>query len=127
MRQGATLRRVSKFRSCLPAAASLQVRDRAVPEAGRLATMTDERSGLLPSGPAFAPVRKGVRCLDTLKNSITPLDAHFAPVVGFAQRYDRSAGVGTIVSLMLPYVVWLFVLWTALFAVWKVLSLPWGL
>ena len=37
-----------------------------------------------------------------------------------------EAGVGTIVSLMLPYVLWIFVLWTALFALWKVLGLPWG-
>ncbi len=60
-------------------------------------------------------------------NAITPLNAYFALVVGFAQKYDKSAGVGTIVSLMLPYVVWIFLLWTALFAVWKVLGLPWGL
>jgi aminobenzoyl-glutamate transport protein len=31
------------------------------------------------------------------------------------------------VSLMLPYVVWMFVLWTALFTLWKMLGLPWGL
>jgi aminobenzoyl-glutamate transport protein len=43
------------------------------------------------------------------------------------QRYDRNAGVGTVVALMLPYVIWMFVLWTALFAVWKMLGLPWGL
>jgi len=48
-------------------------------------------------------------------------------VVGFAQKYNRSAGVGTVVSLMLPYVVWMFVLWTALFAFWQMLGLPWGL
>ena len=64
---------------------------------------------------------------DSPMNAITPLNAYFALVVGFAQKYDRSAGVGTIVSLMLPYVVWIFVLWTALFAVWKMLGLPWGL
>ena len=60
-------------------------------------------------------------------NAITPLNAYFALVVGFAQKYDKNAGVGTIVSLMLPYVVLMFVLWTALFAIWKMLGLPWGL
>jgi aminobenzoyl-glutamate transport protein len=64
---------------------------------------------------------------DSPMNAITPLNAYFALVVGFAQKYDKNAGVGTIVSLMLPYVVWMFLLWTALFAVWKVLELPWGL
>jgi aminobenzoyl-glutamate transport protein len=64
---------------------------------------------------------------DSPMNAITPLNAYFALVVGFAQKYDRNAGVGTIVSMMLPYVVWIFVLWTALFAAWKMLGLPWGL
>jgi aminobenzoyl-glutamate transport protein len=48
-------------------------------------------------------------------------------VVGFAQKYDKSAGVGTVVSLMLPYVGWLFIVWTSLFVVWYSLGLPWGL
>jgi aminobenzoyl-glutamate transport protein len=47
--------------------------------------------------------------------------------VTFAQRYDKNAGVGTVVSLMLPYVVILLVLWTILFAGWYLLGLPWGL
>jgi aminobenzoyl-glutamate transport protein len=64
---------------------------------------------------------------DSPVNSITPLNAYFALVVGFAQKYDKSAGVGTVVSLMLPYVVIMSVLWTLLFAVWYLLGLPWGL
>jgi aminobenzoyl-glutamate transport protein len=64
---------------------------------------------------------------DSPVNSITPLNAYFALVVGFAQKYDKSAGVGTVVSLMLPYVVIMAVLWTLLFAVWYLLGLPWGL
>lgn len=88
--------------------------------------------------PVFVPLlmRLGVepeavlaayRVGDSPMNAITPLNAYFALVVGFAQKYDRSAGVGTIVSLMLPYVVLMFLLWTGLFAVWKALGLPWGL
>jgi aminobenzoyl-glutamate transport protein len=64
---------------------------------------------------------------DSPVNAITPLNAYFALVVTFAQKYDQSAGVGTIVSLMLPYVVWMSVLWTLLFVVWYWLGLPWGL
>jgi aminobenzoyl-glutamate transport protein len=64
---------------------------------------------------------------DSPVNSITPLNAYFALVVGFAQKYDNNAGVGTVVSLMLPYVVIMAVLWTLLFAVWYLLGLPWGL
>jgi aminobenzoyl-glutamate transport protein len=64
---------------------------------------------------------------DSPVNAITPLNAYFALVVTFAQKYDKNAGVGTVVSLMLPYVVWLSLLWTLLFVVWYLLGLPWGL
>jgi aminobenzoyl-glutamate transport protein len=64
---------------------------------------------------------------DSPINAITPLNAYFALVVTFAQKYEKSAGVGTVVSLMLPYVTWMILLWTLLFAVWYWLGLPWGL
>jgi aminobenzoyl-glutamate transport protein len=67
------------------------------------------------------------RVADSPMNAITPLNAYFAFVVTVAQRYDKNAGVGTVVSLMLPYVVSMSVLWTILFAVWYLLGLPWGL
>jgi aminobenzoyl-glutamate transport protein len=88
--------------------------------------------------PIFVPllVKLGVdpeavlaayRIGDSPVNSITPLNAYFALVVGFAQKYDKGAGVGTVVSLMLPYVVIMSLLWTVLFAIWFLLGLPWGL
>ena len=88
--------------------------------------------------PIFVPllIRLGVdpeavlaayRIGDSPMNAITPLNAYFALVVGFAQKYDKNAGVGTVVSLMLPYVGWLFIVWTSLFAAWFWLGLPWGL
>ena len=82
---------------------------------------------LMKLGVEPEAVLAAYRVGDSPMNAITPLNAYFALVVGFAQKYDKSAGVGTIVSLMLPYVVWMVVLWTALFAVWKALGLPWGL
>jgi aminobenzoyl-glutamate transport protein len=47
-------------------------------------------------------------------------------VVGFARKYDRDAGVGSVVALMLPYVVWTCALWIVLFIAWYLLGLPWG-
>jgi aminobenzoyl-glutamate transport protein len=82
---------------------------------------------LMKLGVEPEAVLAAYRVGDSPMNAITPLNAYFALVVGFAQRYDRSAGVGTIVSLMLPYVVWMFILWTALFAIWQMLGLPWGI
>ena len=74
---------------------------------------------LMKLGVEPEAVLAAYRVGDSPMNAITPLNAYFALVVGFAQKYDKNAGVGTVVSLMLPYVVWMFVLWTALFAVWQ--------
>ena len=74
-----------------------------------------------------ASVLAAYRVGDSPTNSITPLNAYFALVVGFTQKYDKNAGVGTVVALMLPYVIWIAVLWTLFFAGWYLLGLPWGL
>jgi len=74
-----------------------------------------------------AAVLGAYRLADSPVNVITPLNAYFALIVTFAQKYDRKAGVGTIVALMLPYVLWMFIAWTALFVAWHLLGLPWGL
>jgi aminobenzoyl-glutamate transport protein len=66
------------------------------------------------------------RVSDSPVNVINPLLPHFALVVGFARRWDNNAGVGTIVSIMLPYVAATFVTWTILFFVWYLLGLPFG-
>lgn len=88
--------------------------------------------------PIFVPLlmRLGVepeavlaayRVADSPINMITPLNAYFALVVVYCQKYDKSAGVGTVVALMLPYVAIMLVLWTLLFVGWMLLGLPWGI
>jgi aminobenzoyl-glutamate transport protein len=99
-------------------------------------------TGAIPKWAIFAPVfvpllmRLNVepeavlaayRVADSPVNAITPLNAYFALIVSFAAKYQKDAGVGTVVALMLPYVVVVLVLWTILLAVWHVLGLPWGL
>ena len=63
---------------------------------------------------------------DSPANVITPLNVYLGVMVGFAAKYQKDAGIGTIVSLMLPYTVVLMVLWTLLLVVWYVLGLPLG-
>lgn len=82
---------------------------------------------LMKLGVAPEAVLAAYRVGDSPINSITPLNAYFALVVGFAQRYDKNAGVGTVVALMLPYVVWILGIWTLLFIAWFLMGLPWGL
>jgi aminobenzoyl-glutamate transport protein len=74
-----------------------------------------------------AAVLSAYRVGDSPTNALTPLNAYFALVVGFAQKYDPQAGNGTVVALMLPYAIWMTVLWMLLFAAWYLLGIPWGL
>ena len=51
---------------------------------------------------------------------------YFALIVVFAQRYQKDAGVGTVVAMMLPYCVAISVVWILLFLGWELLGLPYG-
>jgi aminobenzoyl-glutamate transport protein len=48
-------------------------------------------------------------------------------VVVFCQKYDKNSGVGTVVALMLPFLIGISVLWTVLFLLWFMLGIPFGL
>ncbi|MCA1633059.1 MAG: AbgT family transporter [Acidobacteria bacterium] len=76
----------------------------------------------------FSPelTQAGYRIGDSVANIITPLMAYFPLVVAFAQRYDKKAGIGTIMATMLPYSVTFFILWTLLLIVWYLFGLPLG-
>lgn len=74
-----------------------------------------------------AAVLSAYRVGDSPTNALTPLNAYFALVVGFAQKYDKNAGIGTVVALLLPYAVWMTIAWMGLFTLWYLLGLPWGL
>jgi aminobenzoyl-glutamate transport protein len=63
---------------------------------------------------------------DSPPNVITPLMAYFPLIVVFVQRYDKKAGIGTVVSMMLPYVIVLAVVWTAFLIGWYLLGIPLG-
>ncbi len=82
---------------------------------------------LMQLGVEPEAVLAAYRVGDSPMNAITPLNAYFAMIVTFAIRYQKDAGVGTVIALMLPYVLVLSVVWTAFLAGWYMLGLPWGL
>ncbi len=63
---------------------------------------------------------------DSLTNLITPMMSYFALIVTFAQKYDERYGIGTIISTMLPYTIFLTVFWTLLMVLWVYLGIPLG-
>jgi aminobenzoyl-glutamate transport protein len=98
-------------------------------------------TGAIPKWAIFAPifipllmrlhvgpeaVLAAYRVGDGPMNAVSPLNAYFALIVTFAQKYQKNAGVGTIVALMLPYVVVVTIVWIVLLIIWQVLGLPWG-
>jgi aminobenzoyl-glutamate transport protein len=64
---------------------------------------------------------------DSSTNIITPLLPYFPLVVVFCQRYVKSTGIGTMVSLMLPYSITLLILWSIWLLLYWATGLPLGL
>ena len=79
---------------------------------------------LLGYTPEFAQI--AYRIGDSCTNIITPMMSYYAMIIVFAKKYDRDAGIGTLVSTMLPYSITFLLGWTALLVVWIILNLPLG-
>ena len=97
--------------------------------------------GSLPKWAIFAPifvplfmrldiapqtVLAAYRIGDSPMNVITPLMVYLPFMVTVAQRYDKKAGIGSIIALMLPYSIVILIAWVLLFIVWVVLGIPLG-
>jgi len=57
---------------------------------------------------------------------ITPLMVYLPFIIIVAQRYQKDAGIGTILSLMIPYTAIVSVVWIIVFAIWFLLGIPLG-
>ena len=64
---------------------------------------------------------------DSVTNVITPMMSYFALIVTYAQRYDERNGIGTIISLMIPYTVLFMVVWAIMMTIWMLLGIPVGI
>ena len=59
---------------------------------------------------------------ESATNIITPLMPYMPFVLAATQRYDPKAGIGTLITLMIPYSVVFLVMWTALLLVFYALG-----
>lgn len=64
---------------------------------------------------------------DSTTNIVTPLMPYFPLVVVFAQRYVKNTGIGTMISMMIPYTVIFFVVWITFLLIYWALGIPLGL
>ena len=64
---------------------------------------------------------------DSVSNIITPLMPYFPLVVVFCQKYVKGTGIGTLVSIMLPFSITFLVAWTIFLLIYWALGIPLGL
>ena len=64
---------------------------------------------------------------DSTTNIVTPLMPYFPLVVAFCQRYVKGTGIGTLISVMLPYSIAFIVTWTLFLLAYWALGVPLGL
>lgn len=72
-------------------------------------------------------VQAAYRVGDSSTNIVTPLLPYFPLILIHARRHVSGAGLGTLISLMLPYSVMLLTAWTAFFLVWHMAGWSFGL
>jgi aminobenzoyl-glutamate transport protein len=79
---------------------------------------------LLGYTPEFTQM--AYRVGDSVTNIISPMMSYFALIVAFIARYDKKAGIGTVISTMLPYSFVFLLGWSLLLVIWVLLELPIG-
>lgn len=88
-------------------------------------------------GPVFVPMlmllgyspelsQAVFRIGDSVSNIITPMMSYFALIIVYFEKYDKKAGIGTLISTMLPYSILFFILWSGLLIGWTLLDIPLG-
>ena len=97
--------------------------------------------GVIPKWAILAPIfiplffRLGIapqtviaayRVGDGPMNVITPLMVYLPFIVLVCQRYQKKAGLGTVVSMMIPYTAIVLVTWILFFVAWYLIGIPWG-
>ena len=63
---------------------------------------------------------------DSITNPISPLFTYLPVVLGFARKYDKDTGLGTIIANMLPFSITFAIVWILQVVVWVSLNLPLG-
>ena len=63
---------------------------------------------------------------DSITNPLSPLFTYMPVILGFARKYDKKVGLGTIIANMLPFSVSFAIAWIIQVIIWVTLNLPLG-
>jgi len=82
---------------------------------------------LMLTGYSPEVIQAAYRIGDSVTNIITPMMSYFGLILAFAAKYVKNIGIGTIISMMLPYSILFYIFWVILFYLWVfILELPVG-
>jgi aminobenzoyl-glutamate transport protein len=79
---------------------------------------------MLDYHPAF--IQAAFRIADSSTNIITPLNPYIIVILAFMRDYDKKAGLGTLISLMLPYSLLFLGVWIILLVIFALTGFPFG-
>jgi aminobenzoyl-glutamate transport protein len=82
---------------------------------------------LMGVGPAPELTQAAFRIGDGPVNLMTPLMPYFPLVLAFCRRYTTGLGVGTLMSLLLPFGLTYLVVQTGVLLLWWKIGLPLGI
>jgi len=80
-------------------------------------------------GISPAAAQMGYRISDSAIDMITPLSAYIPVILGMMEKYKNKGqelGIGTVISLSIPYSLLIYVFWIILFVIWLLIGLPLG-
>ena len=81
---------------------------------------------LMQAGVAPELTQVAYRIGDSVTNVITPLNPYLVIVLALLKKYQRDAGIGTLISLTLPYTIGFLIAWIVLLVVWVGLGISLG-
>ncbi len=79
---------------------------------------------LLGYNPAL--VQMAYRIGDSVTNPLSPLFPYFPILIAVARKYDKKAGLGTLISNMIPYSFFFGIIWTLLLILFIIFNIPLG-
>jgi aminobenzoyl-glutamate transport protein len=79
---------------------------------------------LLDLDPAVTQI--AYRIGDSITNPLSPLFYYFPVILGFAHRYEKDTGMGTVIANMIPFSFCFTIVWLLQLVAWAMLDLPLG-
>lgn len=82
---------------------------------------------LMLAGIAPELTQGAYRLGDSISNIITPLNSYMIIILVVMQKFAPRAGIGTLISMMVPYTIWLGIAWMVMLCVWMQMGWPLGI